>query len=287
MSTKEFLIEKVESVFNEFIAANQWCSLNDAGLSVDSYTDITYQQKYIIKYFAAYFCEYYEMYEDFFKDFEGSSANILSIGCGSGIDCYALNRVLLDKGISISINYVGLDYVDWNYRPDFDWATFKQGCISSLKSSDLSNVNLIVFPKSLTELSYDHRCDFAELLANSNQEKKIYFINTYVTNYPAEPTHVDGIDQFVTISRVLESNSIKPKNDPNQYFYKRRHDEWLGYSYNFFSVPEQVVPMVSKLKAQCISNGKESNCSTCSIDFYPVLKANYLAFNLVKFERTV
>lgn len=287
MSTKEFLNDKVGQVFDDFIAANQWCSLNGADLSVDSYADITYQQKYIIKYFSAYFCEYYEMYEDFFADFEGDHVNILSIGCGSGIDCYALYRVLIDKGIGIDINYKGLDFVDWSYRPTFGWATFKKGCISSLGASDLQDVDLIVFPKSLTELSYEHRCDFANLLAKSNKKQNVYFINTYVTDYPAESSHVDGLSQFGTISKILQQSSFKPSTDPSRYFYKTKHNDWLGYSYNFFTIPDEVVPNVSSLKSQCTNNGSQSDCSSCSIDFYPILKANYLAFNMLKFERKV
>nr|VVV03974.1 hypothetical protein AW0309160_01357 [Aliivibrio wodanis] len=287
MTTKEFLNEHVEFVFDDFFATQQWCSLNGTELSVNYYTDITYQQKYIIKYFSAYFCEYYEMYEKFFKDFDGDSVNILSIGCGSGIDCYALNRVLIDNNLDITVSYVGLDYVDWSYRPTFNWATFKQGCISSLAASDLNNVNLLVFPKSLTELSYEQRCDFAALLANNNKEKHLYFINTYVTNYPVEYTHVDGIEQFVTISRILEKDSLKPQTNPYQYFYKTKYNEWLGRSYRFFSIPDKVVPIVSKLQSLCVNKGNQSECATCEINFYPVLKANYLAFNLVKFEREV
>lgn len=287
MLTKEFLNDKVEQVYNDFITENQWCSLNGAVLSVNSYADTTYQQKYIIKYFAAYFCEYYEMYDLFFADFTGDHVNILSIGCGSGIDCYALDRVLIDKGISIDINYIGLDCVDWNYRPEFGWATFKNGCISSLEASDLQCVDLIVFPKSLTELSYEHRCDFANLLAKSNKQQNVYFINTYVTDYPAEPTHVDGLKQFGTISKILQQNSLTPSTDPSVYFYKIKHNEWIGYSYDFFTIPDKVVPNVSNLKSRCTNKGRQSDCSSCSIDFYPILKANYLAFNMLKFERKV
>ncbi|EHV5557759.1 hypothetical protein VXI18_004099 [Vibrio parahaemolyticus] len=287
MTTKEFLNDKVRQVYDDFIAANQWCSLNGTELSVNSYADITYQQKYIIKYFSAYFCEYYEMYYKFFTDFEGDHVNILSIGCGAGIDCYALNRVLIDKGVRVDINYIGLDCVDWSYRPAFDWAIFKKGCISSLGASDVQYVDLVVFPKSLTELSNEHRCDFANLLAKSNEQQNVYFINTYVTDYPAENTRVNGVKQFRTISTILQQNSLTPSTDPSRYYYKIRHDEWLGHSYDFFTIPDEVVPNVSRLKSQCTNNGSQSNCSSCSIDFYPILKANYLAFNMLKFERKV
>ncbi|MEJ3600050.1 hypothetical protein WFH67_05820 [Vibrio vulnificus] len=224
------------------------------------------------------------MYEKFFKKFNGNKLNILSLGCGSGVDCEALSRVVADKGLSIDINYVGIDVVNWNYRPNFYWAKFKLQCISSLTKSDVSDIDLFVFPKSLTEFSKEQRKGLGELIDDHNENKNIYFLNTYVTDNARDGSRVDGINQFLTISDILEKSKWECMEDPNQYYYKI-NGGWLGHNFSFFKIPDEVKPFVEELKDSCDNYNGSEECEYCNIDFIPILNSRYLAYNLLNYKR--
>ncbi|MDO6543687.1 hypothetical protein [Photobacterium sanguinicancri] len=280
--TRVFLEEKIRNVFDEFIDGN-WCELNNSRLNSDSYSSIVNQQKYILKYYGAYFCELYEMYETFLRTFKGQTLNVLSLGCGSGVDCEALNRVKSDMELEIDINYLGIDIVDWNYRPNFDWANFRTMCVSELSSSDVDNVHLFVFPKSLTELNRSVRRTIGTQISTHNKQEKIYFINTYVTDC-AKYRRVDGIEQFQMINRIMESNGWDSLSKTDRYCYKT-NGGWLGYNYSFFKLPDELKPFVEELKDSCNDHNGSITCNCCDIDFIPILNSKYLAFNLLEYKR--
>lgn len=281
--TKKFLESKIKSVYDDFINES-WCDLNGKDLNTDGYNSLVYQQKYILKYYGAYFCELYEMYEDFFNTFTGKTVNILSLGCGSGVDCEALNRVVIDLKLNITINYVGIDIVDWSYRPQFDWATFKTMCVSKLKIKDIKHVHLFVFPKSLTELELNTLRLIGNLISESNKNDCVYFLNTYVTDYANDSNRIDGIRQFGIIHGIMKNNDWKCMTSPSEYYYKTRQN-WLGYSYDFFKLPDEVKPFVEKLKDSCNNHNRSKKCMNCDIDFIPILTGRYLAFNLLGYKR--
>ncbi|EPH5257783.1 hypothetical protein ACS0KS_003656 [Vibrio cholerae] len=281
--TRNFLETKIKSVYDEFVDG-VWCDLNEHSLNTSGYSSLAFQQKYILKYYGAYFCELYGMYEKFFKNFNGNSLNILSLGCGSGVDCEALSRVVADKRLRIDIKYVGIDVVDWSYRPDFYWAEFKLQCISSLTKDDVSDIDLFVFPKSLTEFSKEQRNGIGELIGENNTNENIYFLNTYVTDNAKDGSRVDGITQFLTINEALDKSNWKCMEDPNYYYYKT-DGGWLGYNFNFFKIPDEVKPFVEELKDSCDNHNGSEECKSCDIDFIPILNSRYLAYNLLNYKR--
>ncbi|EMX6282222.1 hypothetical protein AAHD08_000243 [Providencia rettgeri] len=282
--TGAFLKNKIQSVLDDF-ENEKWCDLNVAGFNSDNYSIKTQQQKYILKYYAAYFCELYEMYGKFFNDFKGESVNILSIGCGSGVDCEALNRVCIDKNITIRKNYRGVDLVDWYYRPMYEWASFDTMCASKLNSNDVENIDLFVFPKSLTELTMEVCENIANALVDGSKKSVVYFINTYVTNDPSDSRCVDGLSQFGKINSTLTKNKLwKCIGNASEYYYKR-NGGWLGYNYSFFELPDDLVLFVSELKDSCNNHNNSPTCKICEINFFPILNSKYLAFNLIKYEK--
>jgi hypothetical protein len=285
LSTKEFIHGFIDVVFEDF-KANSWCEINEFELSVDSYMVLANQQKYILKYYAAYFCEYYELYNDFLKRFGGKKVNIISIGCGPGIDCDALNRVIKDNSIDIEVKYLGIDLVDWAYKPEYDGYSFEHKGIDQLTVSDVSNVDLIVFPKSLTEINSTSLERFATLIAGNCNSTKLFFLNTYVTDAPYDSNRVDGVNQFQMICDILIKYGFTTNDKTNSWFYISDANSWLGYYYNFFKIPDNVRPFVEKLKSNCEKFDDDfDECRQCNIDFIPVMRSNYLASNLIEFNR--
>ncbi|VUT00291.1 hypothetical protein [Klebsiella spallanzanii] len=281
--TKSFLEGKIQSVFDDF-EQERWCNLNTNGFSYENYQSKVNQQKYIIKYYGAYFCELYGMFGKFLNSYTEKDLNILSIGCGSGVDCEALNRVCIDQNRVVNKRYVGIDIVDWNYRPDFQWSSFKTISASNLDSSDVENVDLFVFPKSLTELPEDIRVHIGNTITTYSKKDIIYFINTYVTNNPTNPDCVDGISQFSKINKILNDNSWECSSEPSVYYYKK-DSGWLGYNFDFFKIPDEVSEFVSELKDSCNNHNNSKMCLDCDIDFWPIFTSKYLAYNLLIYTR--
>lgn len=282
--TKSFLEGKIQSVFDDF-EQEKWCDLNTNGFSYENYQSKVNQQKYIIKYYGAYFCELYGMFKKFLNSFSGNELNILSIGCGSGVDCEALNRACIDSNRIIDKKYMGIDIVNWHYRPDFNWSSFKTINADAINSSDVEDVDLFVFPKSLTELSIKTREHIGYIIASCSKKNTIHIINTYVTNYPANPNNVDGISQFGTIHYALNNNAWTCTSSPTEYYYKT-NDGWLGYDFAFFKIPDEVSEFVSELKDSCNNHNNSKACIDCNIDFQPIFKSRYLAYNLLMYTRS-
>ncbi|EMU7958493.1 hypothetical protein AAIJ15_002598 [Salmonella enterica] len=281
--TKSFLEGKIQSVFDDF-EQERWCNLNTNSFSYENYQSKVNQQKYIIKYYGTYFCELYGMYEKLLNSYIEKDLNILSIGCGSGVDCEALNRVCIDHNRVVNKRYVGIDIVDWNYRPTFQWSYFKTISAGNLDSSDVENVDLFVFPKSLTELPKDIRDHIGNTITAYSKKDIIYFINTYVTNNPTNPECVDGIRQFGNINKILNDHSWACSSEPNVYYHKVNNG-WLGRNFDFFNIPDEVTEFVKELKDSCNNHNNSKECLDCDIDFWPVFTSRYLAYNLLKYTR--
>ncbi|WHP29636.1 hypothetical protein QMG90_12485 [Trabulsiella odontotermitis] len=281
--TRNFLEGKVQAVFNDF-ENERWCSLNNFGFNSNGYSSKVNQQQYILKYYGAYFCELYGMYKKLLQSFNGDELTILSIGCGSGVDCEALNRVVIDENKTVTIKYVGIDLIDWHYRPNFPWAQFKTRCASTLQAADVEDVDLFVFPKSLTELSLDIRKHIADLIVKNSKKNPIYFINTYATYNAHDNNSINGIDEFQTISKILTDDGWQCDQEPNYYTYfiKQR---WLGLDFTFFKLPDDVLPFVSELKDSCNNHNNSPQCMACNINFWPVFSNKYLAYSLLKYTR--
>ena len=281
MDTKNFIYNFVDTVLNDF-KNNSWCDLN-FDLNTASYDMVVNQQGYLLKYFAAYFCDYYQGYAEFFKKFKGSELNVISIGCGAGIDYYALNRVIADENYDISVNYLGIDIIDWEYKPDFE---FKNQGIDDISAIDVKNVDLIVFPKSLTELNTESLKNFANLICRECDSKNIFFLNSYITNNPQNNYCVDGINKFEVIAKILLDSEFNTTDKPHFYTYFTNQNDWLGRHFPFFEIPDGVRLLTEKLKSKCQEHDTtQPDCQECGVGFIPIFRSNYIAYNVVEFHR--
>ena len=99
-----FLEEHMIKVFNDF-KNEEWCELQNNGLDTNHYSNISKQQYYLLKYFPAYFTEYYHAYSKLFKDLNKDVISIISIGCGAGLDYYALEHYKRVNNSNLNYNY--------------------------------------------------------------------------------------------------------------------------------------------------------------------------------------
>ncbi|GAB7193873.1 hypothetical protein [Dickeya oryzae] len=282
-ATYYYIQNKLLSVFSDF-KGEEWCGLNLSNFSLNGYAIKAHQQAYMLKYYSAYFCELYDAYKHFLSQYSGRRVNVLSIGCGSGVDCEALNRINIDSGRFLDIKYIGVDAVDWDYRPVFNWASYQHKSADDIDDADVCDIDLFVFPKSLTELDESTRVHIAETIIKNSHKDKVYFLNTYVTNRPPLFNYIDGINQFKTINDQLVKNSWCSLSDPSEYWYLKDLG-WLRYSFDFFSIPNEVAPFVGNLKENCGSQDDSDKCRECHVGFHPIFNGNYLAYGVVGYEK--
>ncbi len=280
LSTQDFLKTHIHKIFEDF-KKNSWCEI-DTRLDAESYSDICNQQYYLLKYFFAYFTEYYDLFTDFFSSFDKKMLNVISIGCGSGIDYDALNLCKIDNSLDIDIQYKGIDIIDWNYKSDF---IFIKQDIITLNKKIFKDVDLIIFPKILTELTEDELDKLATKIVSAKRPL-LYFINSYITDDSSDSNRINGIKQFKIICKAMEDSGYKIKNDTTcdtyQYFKKQKG---LRSLYPFFIYPDNIQQYINKLKENCQRyNVLDINCNSCDLKIFPMMSNKYIANNIFKFE---
>lgn len=146
----------------------------DQGL-LPNYSDIHVQQLYLLRYAYSYAFEYYIIYRRIllmssrFKN----SIKISSVGCGNGMDYWALAYALEEMGRGeCSIDYRGNDKIKWNYRIEAranDRVNFIdkdiRKCMDSVGNFDS---DVYIFPKSICE--FDNKSIKAILKAFQNKK---------------------------------------------------------------------------------------------------------------------
>lgn len=185
MNMNYMILNKFDNVFDDFrgevLNANCLCKLKKLTFSGDSlpdYNDTTLQKFYLSRYLLAYYVEYAKLYEDLIeKDFIKNDYNILSIGCGCGLDLWGLKKATEDT--KINYNYTGLDCVNWIYSEFFE-EKFINDRIENIYKLDKSNYNVIIFPKSIGEFEEKTFENLKNTIKNSNfDEKNIVLISAH------------------------------------------------------------------------------------------------------------
>lgn len=136
---------KIQEIYDQFIAEldrkPKYCELCEVSFhrGTPNYASVVQQQLYLLRYFSAYLFEYFEAF-NVLNDQIDEHINIVSFGCGSGIDGAAAECVFP------TCSYRGVDITQWDY-----W--FPNGDYEIESASDFipTNENVFVFPKSLNE----------------------------------------------------------------------------------------------------------------------------------------
>ena len=185
MSMNYMVLNKFDNIFNDFKTeiskASSLCKLRELnfyGDSLPDYTDTTLQKFYLSRYLLAYYVEYAKLYEDLIeKDFIKNDYNILSIGCGCGLDLWGLKKAT--ENTKINYNYTGLDCIKWDYS-DFFGEKFINARIENICKLNKSNYNVIMFPKSIGEFDQETFENLKNTIRNSNfNEKNLVLISAH------------------------------------------------------------------------------------------------------------
>lgn len=129
-------------------------------LNFSKATDVTYakltQRYYLCRYGTAYAFEYAMMYDIVLRLATAEKLDILSLGCGSGIDKLAAEYSAERRGKSIK-SYQGVDRELWEERFVDEKEIEKDDIVEFLRTNNTISQNVIFFPKILNELDDNAR----------------------------------------------------------------------------------------------------------------------------------
>ena len=285
------LIEGIVSQAMDSLLGNgeSLCDLDEGELN---YEHPQCQKFYVLRYFPAYFCEYDLAFTTLLKKMEHhgklpDTLNVLSCGCGSCIDYRALIYVKKKREVDIKVNYIGVDPNDWWGRPRTPDLTYRRGCISDLESRELANVDIIVFPKSLTDIPTDSLNIFADKVGRHLENDRFYLVSSFVTSDARSPDSIGGNEELRQIVESFKRVGFQPDMDPKAYWRCRkekglRATKDLGY----FVYPDEVKDKLVNLHQHCPGRKEDAErCSNCRVGKWPILTNKYVAYSVLKLSK--
>lgn len=291
-----FIDRKIRQVLSDF----QQQAVEDGGLCVcknltyaagnaPDYGNLLVQQNYMLRFFPAYLVEYYCMYKGLIRfNFLQDQLKVLSIGCGCGVDLWGLNFAVQDTGGDPHerINYTGVDLTNWHYQDDLGIAAawFINQDITTWTEMDDDDYNVFIFPKCIGE--------FPEPVFNSICQ---IFENTQFTE-----NRVCGLcslmergleaDQarFRRIAQIMQNTHGYQCLDDLDEYWTVTEDQGLRAICPSFVYPNDIRPHVSALLNECPTfthNGEPCDDDCENLNRWPILKASFINYNLLRFER--
>ena len=294
-----FINTKMDKIFNDFkknIHLEKYiCELKDfdfSGNNLPNYNDDFIQQYYLLKYLPAYFTEYYDLYRKIItRNFLPSKYNILSIGCGCGLDFWGINFAIENFNKKNILHYDGIDIVDWNYKDSCNKdMNILTNDINNIKVLPKQDYNIVIFPKSIGEFNEVTFSNIKEIFKKSkfNSDKLVV-----VSSLRAARLNFD-MDRTKKIAQILiDNHGYKNLNELNEYWYWGNKDN--GYPYKLHEViPELTYPytienFLSNLHKECqtyIENNDccENRCSTI-LSRKPISTMSQVNYQIIYLEK--
>lgn len=257
------------------------------GMRIPDYNDIMVQQLYLLRYFPAYLVEYYDIYREILKyKALKKPFRVLSIGCGCGLDYYALELALRDQGTncSKSVYYTGVDKIKWHYTDSFGNRDYK---IITTNILDLGNINqiqeepfdIIIFPKSIGEFSDN---EFELLIGRFNAsdfpQKKVFIVSSLRKEYSA----IDQERMRILLENIERTHGYICNKPKTEYIY---YTQSVGLRKYFpdFIYPNDIYQFLDNLSQACPTrkaNGRfcEDDCADTLSNKRPILRTDHIRY---------
>lgn len=192
---------------------HQTCHISNmaqpCGFTPDQYADAIFQKAYLLKYAYAYALDYQNLYKKL-KDLsptlkQEGVLNILSIGCGGGIDLTAAKSVFNN----VNVIYAGVDAIYWNDRldinkPDISYHNYG---IDDIDDNLISSADIVIFPRSITDIPSSSLINFAKRLIELNNSFYLLFALVH-SNTAANSQRDEGFNRINSMVKVIEEGRL-------------------------------------------------------------------------------
>jgi len=292
---REFIHSTVNRVFSDFeettAQAGSLCACK--GLSYENgnspdYDNFQVEQLYMLRFFPAYLAEYYLMYGKMLQSgFLPEQLNVLSIGCGCGVDLCGLKFAISHRGgePDARIAYQGVDIANWHYQSNWGLnnAVFVNHDISQMDSLGNISNNVLVFPKSIGEFPPEVFENLRQTLENSSFSQDRVVVLCSLMNSGG----LNEMSRLTRVSTALQSNGFRCLDNTNEYWHTPNCNG-LSNICPGFDYPDAVKDQIAGLKALCPTynrNGVSCEADCDCLNRWPILTARYIKYAFLRFER--
>ena len=285
------------------------------------YTEEIGRLDYFINYAYGYGYEYFLMWNDVLDDMDAcgkqrASLNVISLGCGSGIDFWSLRSALvLRKQLNRRRRLIGVDKANWSdcsidfvkrydsergsrYRWHCDAAEYLKGVDAEADGALESNI--IVFPKSIGELNMSAIEDIAESLAGMAKERELYLCICPAhgsvelwRNMEATVQKIQYILNEVAKAADAKLVACGESHKSDKYISELTPKDWLGHLDN---KQEKGLPLdkVNRLKSCCVHASEGAECpwrrkhpdaKECRLEHSPISKGAYPCYRIYRIPK--
>lgn len=291
---------KLNQVFNDFIVElegeDRYCNLKSFNFSsnnLPNYNDGIIQKYYLLRFMLAYFTEYYEIYNQTIgMNFLEGSFNVLSVGCGCGIDFWGLRFAKQQRDGDINIRYTGLDIVEWPYWDEFNEEVyFINTDIRELQCLDEEEYNLIIFPKSIGELDPLTFNQLKKAIGSTKFNSNKLII---ISSLRSTRTEVDQSRTKDIVETLVSSNGYCILDDLDTYWrFPRKTNGWdyrIKDGITGLDYPTEISNFMTSFYTSCqgyIDNKGKCCYRDCSqiLGRFPITTMSQVKYQIIRLER--
>lgn len=295
-----FMNKKMRIIFNDFIKnldnEKNYCKLksfNFCSNNLPNYNESIIQQYYLLRFLPAYFVEYFHIYSRLLgENFINNKYNILSIGCGCGLDFWGIKFASELNNSETEIVYTGMDIVEWEYWDSCDEEVyFLNEDIGEISKLDEEEYNIIIFPKSVGEFDDNSFANLKESLKNTIFKKDKIAI---IASLRSSRIEFDK-GRMKDIIKIFENvHEYKSLNDEKYHTCFKKKDN--GYDYrindivNGFEYPPYIKEYMNKFYTSCqgYKHNKDKFCEQACENVFnrvPITTMSQVNYQIIKLER--
>ncbi len=256
---------------------------------IPDYDNIHVQQYYLLRYAYGYAFEYKLMYKALLEKYpRKKKISVTSIGCGPGLDYWALARVLEQRDEEeVSIQYTGIDLINWDYlipNRKKDHVYFHvNDAIEELAECEQLESNVYFFPKSISEFSDSDFKRLCRIFQTTPVKKDRIHILVSARSLECDLQRVKALGGAISNNGFTEVGAFSGfwcPDDPEKKISKADSD---------FHHPGDVIDCLKELHACCScyqQNGEhcEEDCED-RLSRWPILKQGQVCYAILTFER--
>ena len=241
------------------------------------------QQFYLLRYTYIYAFEYKQMFKALLQRIpHANSIDVTSIGCGNGIDYWALQNTLYElRQTNCQITYHGIDYVDWGsyqvrklQKRSADVLDFVvQDALEYIRQRDTLTSNVFMFPKSISEFDEETFQQFCEEFAGKHfQQDTVHILISLRVGY----MNAD-LNRSRQLAQAMERHGFQTHDDVEDVLTFRGGNEGaLGDVDDRFVYPDEVYQYLHNL---------ESRLACVAVRVHPMLNTKYIRYQILTFEK--
>lgn len=259
---------------------DRFCELKDVrfnGNNTPDYQSVVQQQYYLLRFFPAYLAEYYLIYREILVSGRlGAPMEVLSLGCGCGIDYYALYLAARDLHLTLEdvFGYTGVDVAPWRYQHNYGSppAKFSKLDAERLYLNGCSN-NVFVFPKSIGEIAPDDFGTIENVFRHGSFDADQLCLVASLRNRDCA-TETHRVDRLVHVLETQHNYQCLDVFEGVQHLGAPQFaDLCEGFCY-----PQNARDFITSLRRRCprFRSGKCAGTPECTdLDRQPILYTSY------------